>query len=146
MLLSQESVCRRCFVCNDCHFCNDTGSCPGDGKGRDGYVGEGQNATKLASSVSKMVVCKWCDIGYDPAQKLYCACCCSRCGGEKDVEGWCQNYCMDDDCESGYLFSNDVETKHDPLCGLEDQLCPTCKDEQEKSGHDVLFMHQWDLR
>lgn len=22
---------------------------------------------------------------------------CSRCGGEKDAEGWCANYCTDDD-------------------------------------------------
>ena len=22
---------------------------------------------------------------------------CSKCGGEKDSEGWCPNYCMDDD-------------------------------------------------
>lgn len=22
---------------------------------------------------------------------------CSKCGGEKDSEGWCRNYCMDDE-------------------------------------------------
>ena len=24
---------------------------------------------------------------------------CSKCGGEKDVEGWCVNYCTDDDMD-----------------------------------------------
>lgn len=39
--------------------------------------------------------CKWCNGVNDFAAREWCYCRCQSCGGEKDSEGNCPNYCVD---------------------------------------------------
>lgn len=39
-------------------------------------------------------LCDMCGMIHHP-DNVECPCCCSNCGGEKDSQGWCANYCTD---------------------------------------------------
>lgn len=51
-------------------------------------------------ATNAVAYCRLCDQdGHVPGKECYC--CCSNCGGEKDSTGYCPNYCMDEEKDTG---------------------------------------------
>lgn len=50
-----------------------------------------------ANEVESVSCCNHCNMVFRHEKGETCGCYCSKCHGEIDGEGWCPNYCMEDD-------------------------------------------------